>query len=590
MTLTCFHKDVDPSVFVEVAIIVLWFLGYVLRTEYRNKILKELLIRSTEAKTEFLARMSHQLRTPVFGIVGSLELLQGEGLNRSQISTLKVIRNCCDNLLTTVSDILDFSKIEYKTMTLNETVIDLQELITSCTEVFESQIKEKSISLKKVIEYPIPRYIIADNTRLKQVLVNLLSNSVKFTNKGGSITLKVSTNYKPSSNNVDVPNPNHAAVHVPKDRKDVSINGDAVNEVSNDNPLNVVNKDYRHLNRMIEVKRTSELGTSSLKDKSMSKPSISQLEKSCPASRQTLKDDSFIIIGNLYFTISDTGIGIKKSIQKKIFDPFFRTDSFPEECNEGIGLGLTMAKYFVEEMEGAFHFHSRGSHKGSTFSFNVPYKVPNNSEPLKQCTTPNKLLRSSTEGNIMIQRAGGQHNNVSAEATPLRLQSRMSLVKSTSNDRVLVPTSVPLLPIDKNIDESSQSDYNKVLIVEDNCVNRKIIKRMISKAGFSVDMAENGFKALELCQKRAQEGNEYVAILMDIEMPFMGGLEATQKIRNELQLRTPIIALSAHALVEIRDKALQVGVDGFVTKPFSYKTLVDEISIHTDPKKNIKID
>lgn len=548
------------------------------------------------AKTEFLARMSHQLRTPVFGIVGSLDQLQGEGMNRPQDNAVKVIRNCCDTLLSTVSDILDFSKLEYRSHHLNEALIDVQELISSCLEMYQSQIAAKNIKLVKLYVHPFPRYIIADPTRLKQVLLNLLSNSVKFTPENGKITLKVSTNYSASK----------------VKRNTSSVRDEILSEPSTPaNPVDSLkrsglcaNESLKNVSKNTLKERTNPLSERETPSSQTSKVCESISYESMPIHHDSVHEDPMvtegsvlrcsdgsiiresgnnIVIGTLYFTITDTGIGIKKSIQSQIMEPFYRTDAFPDAINEGNGLGLTLAKHFVEDMSGDLHFHSRGYNKGSTFAFNIPYKVPRKMEPPKT-TLPHRLLRSSTESNI-IPRSSEKlthpdDSHVSATC------DNICFVKSSSNDRFVRPSNLfaSVLRSDREDADEPPDPANKkrILIVEDNAVNRKIIRRMIVKLGFSVDVAENGQVAIEYCTKSLQRGIEYVVILMDIEMPCMGGLEATEKLRTQYNIKTPIIALSAHALVEIRDKALEVGVNGFITKPFSYNVLVEEISKHVE--------
>jgi len=142
---------------------------------------------------EFLSRMSQQIRTPLFGILGSLDLLKNDGLTNSQKATLRTIRSCCENLSTTIRNVLDLSRIEYGNVIVNETIICLNDLIDECIFKFIDQLKNKGIEMKKILIPPLPRYFIGDRHRIKQIISNLISNSINFNEKDGLIELTVTT-------------------------------------------------------------------------------------------------------------------------------------------------------------------------------------------------------------------------------------------------------------------------------------------------------------------------------------------------------------------------------------------------------------
>lgn len=502
-----------------------------------------LLLKSTNAKTDFLAKMSHQLRTPLFGIVGNLDLLQSEGLTHSQYSTVKIIQSCCENLLTTISDILDLSKIEYGDVSIKNSLINLYSLINDSIEINYPQLILKNLEIIKVLDKPLPQFFIGDESRIKQVLVNLLSNSIKFSHPGGKITLIISTDDEIFNKFKE--NPEHYTSPPDKQKGKHAKSGEVINNSSS-------------------RKRRS---------------SISLFRKR----------DENTVLGNLYFLVSDSGIGITEVQKENIFHPFFRCNFSSKKNTESIGLGLTIAKYFVEEMDGNISFYSKGYNRGATFCFSIPYKVPdmkinnisknNNNKQSSSSSTP-KLSRAATKEEI------SPINYPHLAPSNSHNKRRQLLLKSFSDQKF---RSIPsesrkpkLIGGDNNIIKDLNNNVEaapkkKILIAEDNEVNRSIIIRMIKPFGYHIDVAENGRIAYHMCKDALLNGEEYDVILMDLEMPVMGGIEATKKIREELNLKTPIIALSANALHEVRDKALNVGFNDFISKPFNQKMLTESI-------------
>jgi len=302
----CYQENFEIGSNVEYIFTMLWLFNYSFRLETRNNRILGFVDRSTKAKMEFLSRMSQQIRTPLFGILGSLDLLKNDGLTNSQKATLRTIRSCCENLSTTIRNVLDLSRIEYGNVIVNETIICLNDLIDECIFKFIDQLKNKGIEMKKVLIPPLPRYFIGDRHRIKQIISNLISNSINFNEKDGLIELTVTTDDEEFKKicNKDVPLQK-------KRRKSVTF----FNKNDNTN-------------------------------------------------------------GYIHFILRDTGIGIEESMKDKIFHPFVKAINPYFENDEGIGLGLTVAKHYANDIGGRLEFHSEGMNKGSIFCFSVPYKVP----------------------------------------------------------------------------------------------------------------------------------------------------------------------------------------------------------------------
>ncbi|MCF6147785.1 MAG: response regulator [Candidatus Kuenenia sp.] len=374
---------------------------------------------ANNAKSEFLACMSHEIRTSLNSILGTAELLAGAQLTTEQKKYLHILNNAGENLLHLINDILDISKIEAGHVEFSEDVFSLKDVIEDSITMMKTPANKKGVELVCSLQQNLPGLLVGDQTRLRQIIINLVGNAIKFTSEG-----KVAL------------------------------------EVSNTN-------------------------------KSLD---------SC----------------TLLFSVSDTGIGISKDKQKKIFEAFAQADSSTTREYGGTGLGLAICKQLVELMGGSIWVESEPN-KGSTFSFAISFK-------------PGK--------------------NAPARKEPLR--SKTFSIKS------------PL----------------KILLVEDNKDNQTLILAYLNKSSLLIDTAENGQAALEKFVN-----TNYDLVLMDVEMPVMDGYTATKKIREWEKAKgkepTPIIALTAHALSEHKEKSLAIGCTGHITKPIKKAHLIEIIENFT---------
>lgn len=442
--------------------------------------------------------------------------------------------------------------------------------------------------MNKILDKPLPKYFLGDELRMMQILVNLLSNSAKFTPSGGSIYLIITTDPDVKKRMMSPGFIDYVEREFIEMQCDGYVGRYSTESVSilADSPSISCKK------RSLKSSHKSNVVVGSFDDEKDSNRPIKRKRRSS-TSLFGPQEENYVCM--LYFIIADTGIGITEAQEDNIFTPFFRTtmnSSSQKELpgvgspTDGVGLGLTIAKYFVEEMNGHIDFFSEGYNKGSVFCIGIPYKVPRVEIKRKKVMKLPKLARASTRDEISVSSfphlstqkqplsiypSGPQKTTPHPQAhSPHMLPSSHILFKSNSNDRFksVIP---PILP------DRPASSFGKILIAEDNEVNRSIIQKMIEKHGYSTDLAENGRIAFEKCKQATLRNDPYILILMDIEMPCMGGIETTKKIRDELGIDTPIIALSAHAVVEIRELALKSGFNDFITKPFSNKTLIDTL-------------
>jgi len=441
---------------------------------------KEKAEEASRMKSEFLANMSHEIRTPMNGVIGMTDLLANTVLTGEQSEYLQAIKSSADSLLTVINDLLDFSRIETWKLDLEQVGFGLSESLGGMLQTLGGRAWQKGIALSFQVSPGVPDALVGDAGRLRQLVANLVSNAVKFT-EAGEVVVSVS-------------------------------------------------------------------------------------------SEKELEGEVW-----LHFVVSDTGIGIPLEKQRQIFDPFFQADASTTRKYGGSGLGLTIAARLVEMMGGHIWVESTVG-RGSTFHFSVRLGLgkalpdaPRPPAPDSGCFYPPYELGVKPN----LERQGG---DLPGLQTPL---SRGASLPPCSTGGML-PDAVPVhqvtvVPADAS-SAPEQPGPLRILLAEDNRINQRVAVGMLQKKGHQVTAVANGKKALALL---GSEAYLFDLVLMDIQMPEIGGFEATALIREaekESGAYLPIIALTSRASSGDRENCLQAGMDGYLSKPFRSDELLTTIA------------
>ncbi len=521
--------------------------------EAENKaVLQDALLmaeRANRAKSDFLSRMSHDIRTPMNAVIGYATIAATHIDEKERVKDcIKKILSSGEHLQGLINDVLDMSRIEAGKESLNIVRTSISEMVRTVLPMIQPHIANKQIELYVDTIDVKNEYVYADAQKIRQLLLNILGNAAKFTSNGGSISVK------------------------------------------------------------IKQSAGKKAG-----------------------------------YGVYTFLIKDTGIGMSKEFQKHLFETFSQERTSTDSKQLGTGLGMAIAKSYVDMMDGTISVESEVG-KGTEFDVRLEFKLQEDVKPdarLEQLKGYRALVVDddfqSCESVVHLLRDIGMRADFTTTGKEALFRTRMAYDEGDSyfayiidwimpdmngielvrRIRKIIGDEVPIIILTayywgeieqeareagvtafctkplftsdltgiflrhESVREEKVSFYGeKILLVEDNDLNREIAKYMMEEIGFEVDVACDGEAAVRMMNEC--EDGEYNYVLMDIQMPVMDGLDATKQIRQserEYLRKVPIIALTANAFTSDAEKCIKAGMDAHLAKPFKIEDVIAALNL-----------
>ncbi|MDB5361238.1 MAG: Hpt sensor hybrid histidine kinase [Rhodospirillales bacterium] len=508
---------------------------------------REVADRANRSKSEFLANMSHEIRTPMNAVIGLTHLLLSGTASSLQRDYLDKIRHAAGSLLGIINEILDFSKIEAGHLVLEQTPIELDQLIALVIDLAAVRAGEQGLELLVETRPDVPRSVVGDSVRLSQVLNNLLSNATKFTNTG-EILLTVER----------VPTPDDI-VRLRFGVEDTGIGLDAAEQGRLFRPFVQADGSTTRrfggtglglaISKRLVTLMGGEIGVESVPGRGSLfwfTADFGRLDAAEPAVRAKSGARALVAIAHptarrlMLAALEALGLAVAG-----VEDGFSAVEGLIEAAGAGRPYDLLVIDGLAARIDGleAADWVRRRPEIGATKILALA--------GVRERERYQQALATGLIDGLLVKPVD---------------RAALGMLVTQALTRRAMPVAAPVLA-----EPSTPSARGRVLLVEDNEINQLVAGEVLRRAGFTVEIAGNGVEALAAVTR---DGADFIAVLMDLQMPVMDGYEATRRIRAHGAGSLPIIAVTAHALADERQKCLDAGMDGFLSKPFDPVDLI----------------
>jgi len=511
------------------------------------------------AKGEFLANVSHEIRNPMNSIIGMLDLALDTPLTEEQADYLMAASESAESLLMLLNDLLDLSKIDSGQLELETLDFDLYPVVEGVAQNQANRAEVKGLEMLSYIDPAIPPLLRGDPNRLRQILMNLTGNAIKFTDQGEVVILAKLISQTDTHVTIRF-SVSDTGIGIPPERQKVIFNRFTQAEKSTSRKYGGTGLGLAISKQLVEL-MGGEIGVVSSPNAGSTFWFTVSFEKQ-PNGKSLFPPQEGNLLKGLRVLIIDDNATTRKLLSNMV-------ESFGCEAT-AISTGAHAVSALTTALAAQMHFH--------VVLLDMQMPIINGEDTLKAIYIEPSFKETRT---ILLTTISQRSSVVNLDKLgssgylikPVRQTLLYQAIAAAIGQPVFLNDHYQIIPIKSHAIQASPG--LRILLAEDNAINRKLVENLLSKEGFFVKGVENGAQAVE-----AWKNGNYNLIFMDVQMPVMDGLEAVREIRSleSHDQHIPIIAMTAHTMKGYREECIRAGMDGYVTKPLNPNAVYDVIN------------